>query len=211
MTLRLRDISKAFGHRKVLDRVSYAFTPGLYALHGPNGIGKSTLLTILAGIQVPDAGSVEIDGIDLLAAPERAKARLAFVPDDGPVYPFLTGRDLLDLVASAKRARLEPRTDALIDRLGLRPHLTTRFSQMSLGTQKKTLLAAAWIGNPSVVLMDEPSNALDQVTRGVLIEALKALRNSTVVVMSTHDADFARAVGAEIIPFASLQPANHAV
>lgn len=205
MTLRFHDISKAFGHRKVLDRVGHAFAPGLYALHGPNGIGKSTLLTILAGIQAPDAGTVRIDGHDLLAEPVRAKARLAFVPDDCPVYPFMRGRDLLDLVAQAKHTRVDARVDALVARLGLQPHLPTRFGQMSLGTQKKMLLAAAWIGHPAVLLLDEPSNALDQATRGVLIEELGALRDRAVVLMSTHDADFARVVGAEIIPFERLQ------
>jgi ABC-type multidrug transport system ATPase subunit len=211
MTLRIDDISKAFAGRKVLDRMNHVFAPGIHALHGPNGIGKSTLLTILAGVQAPDAGTVTIDGHDLLTNPERAKERLAFVPDDCPIYPFMLGRDLLDLVARAKRTRVDERVDALVEGFGLEPHLRTRFGQMSLGTQKKILLAAAWIGNPSVVLMDEPSNALDRVTRGMLVDELLALRETAVVVMSTHDADFARAVGADVIPFASLQSAGRVV
>ncbi|KAF1047447.1 MAG: putative ABC transporter ATP-binding protein YxlF [Xylophilus sp.] len=208
--LRVHEVSKAFGRRTVLRQVSHSFAPGLHALQGPNGIGKSTLLTILAGIQAPDSGTVIVDGHDLLAAPVQAKARLAFVPDDGPVYPFLTGRDLLDLVAQAKRARVDARIARLIERLGLAPHLSTRFGQMSLGTQKKTLLAAAWIGQPAVLLLDEPSNALDAVARGVLIEELRALRGTTVVVMSTHDADFVGAVDADVLSFASLQSAEEA-
>lgn len=205
MTLRIHDISKSFGQQKVLDRISRSFAPGLYALQGPNGIGKSTLLTILAGIQAPDAGTVTIDGYDLQMSPLDAKARLAFVPDDCPVYPFLRGRDFLDFVASAKRVKIDHRIDSLVQRFGLPAHLGNRFANMSLGTQKKLLLVAAWIGDPGVILMDEPSNGLDPVARGVLIDELDALRPSTVVIMSTHDADFTRAVNAEIIPFSSLQ------
>jgi ABC-2 type transport system ATP-binding protein len=197
MTLLCHDISKTFGHRKVLDRVSHSFDLGIHAIQGPNGIGKSTLLSILAGVQPPDSGSVAIDGQDLLKSPLRARQQLAYVPDDCPIYPFMNGRDFLDLVAHAKRTQVDAHTETLVDRLGLREHLFTRFGQMSLGTQKKMLLAAAWIGRPTVVVMDEPSNAVDQATRDVLIEELSALRKTTVVVISSHDADFVRALGAE--------------
>ncbi len=204
MTLRFHHISKAFGNRKVLDDASHAFEPGLYALHGPNGIGKSTLLSILAGILEPDAGRIEVDGHDLRAAPRAAKARLSYVPDECPVYPFMTGHELLDFVARAKQTTVGPEVGVLLDCFGLRPYLATRFGQMSLGTQKKTMLAAAWIGAPAVLLMDEPSNGLDQATRDVLIGRVRELRERAVVLMSTHDADFARSVGAEVLPFAVL-------
>lgn len=205
MTLRIHDISKSFGDHAVLRGVSHSFEPGLYALHGPNGVGKSTLLSILAGIQEPDAGTVIIDGHDLHLAPDSAKARLAFVPDDCPIYPFMSGRDFLEFVSQAKKVPISPQLESLIDRLGLRTHLETSIGEMSLGTQKKTMLAAAWIGSPAVILMDEPSNALDHKTRDVLIAELRELKKSAIVVMSTHDADFAQAVGAKIIPFDNLQ------
>lgn len=204
MTLRLHDISKTFGYRKVLDRITHTFAPGRYALQGPNGIGKSTLLSILAGIQPPDTGTVTVGGHDLEKAPLQARQQLAFVPDDCPIYPFMNGRDLLDFVARSKRVAVDARIDALVHRLGLAPHLFTRFGQMSLGTQKKTLIAAAWIGQPKVLLMDEPSNGVDQTTREVLIEELQKLPNTTVVVMSTHDADFVRAVAATPLRFETL-------
>lgn len=204
VTLRFHDVSKSFGHRKVLDKASYAFGTGLYALHGPNGIGKSTLLAVLAGILEPDAGEIEIEGHALRSSPRAAKKRLSYVPDECPVYPFMTGRELLEFVARAKGTSIAPDVAALVESLALGPYLDTRFGQMSLGTQKKTMLASAWIGRPAVMLMDEPSNGLDVVTRDVLIARVREMRGHTLVLMSTHDAEFAQSVGAELLAFSSL-------
>ena len=208
MMLRFDNVSKSFNKRKVLDGMSRNFPTGLYALHGSNGIGKSTLLAILAGILAPDSGAIDIDGCSLLGSPEAAKAKLSFVPDDCPVYPFMRGRELLQFVAQAKRVTVTQKVEDLIDQFGMRHYLDTRFGQMSLGTQKKMMLAAAWIGEPSVLLLDEPSNGLDGATRDVLIARLRDMGRNAVVLMSTHDADFATAVGAEVIAFASLQGAG---
>lgn len=205
MTLRFQNVSKTFNNRKVLDRMSRSFSAGLYALHGANGIGKSTLLSILAGILEPDSGDIDINGCSLRGSPETAKASLSYVPDDCPVYPFMRGRELLEFVSQAKHAAVTPEVESLIDQFGLRQYLDTRFGQMSLGTQKKMMLAAAWVGAPAVLLLDEPSNGLDRATREVLIGRLRDMSPRAAVLMSTHDADFATAVGAEIIPFAALQ------
>lgn len=199
--LSFHNLSKAYGTKQVLSDVSYEFEPGVYALRGPNGIGKSTLLSILAGIVEADAGSVFIDGYELLRDPIGAKARLSYVPDECPVYPFMTGRELLSLVARAKRTSISPDVNELVTRLGLTPHLDTRFGEMSLGTQKKVMISASSVGGAAVTLMDEPSNGLDYGARDVLIEHLKQSCGSCVFLISTHDVDFAHAVGAHVIPF----------
>ncbi|WP_265257241.1 ABC transporter ATP-binding protein [Verminephrobacter aporrectodeae] len=204
MTLRFHNISKTFGYQKVLDRVSYAFGTGLYALHGSNGIGKSTLLSILAGILEPDAGEIEVAGHSLHSAPLEAKARLSYVPDKCPIYPFMTGCELLQFVARAKGTSICPDVEALVESFALGAYLNTRFGQMSLGTQKKTMLASAWIGQPSVMLMDEPSNGLDLATRDVLIARIRQMREKALILISTHDAEFAQSTGAEVLPFSKL-------
>lgn len=205
MLLRFHEVSKAFGYRKVLDRVSHAFNPGLYALHGPNGVGKSTLLSILAGTLAPDSGEIEINDHDLRAAPLAARASLSYVPDECPIYPFMTGRELLQFVARAKGAPIDAEVENLLESFALGPHLDTHFGQMSLGTQKKTLLAAAWIGRPVVMLMDEPSNGLDLATRHALMARLRQVRERTLVLVSTHDHEFAHGIGAHVLPFSELQ------
>lgn len=202
--LRFERLCKSYGARRVLRDAGHHFRSGGFALRGPNGIGKSTLLAVLAGVTQADSGAVWIDGQPLHLRPVAAKARLAYVPDECPVYPFMSGRELLRLVALARRCALAPEVIALAARLGLEPHIDTRFGDMSLGTQKKMMLAAAWIGEPPVLLLDEPSNGLDAAARAILAELLKARSAQGLVLMSTHDQAFAHAAGAAVIEFDCL-------
>lgn len=202
--LRFENVDKSYGSRPVLQRRTGRFAPGAYALRGPNGIGKSTLLRVLAGVDEADGGDIVIDGLSLRAQPAAAKARLAYAPDECPVYPFVTGRELLAFVAWAKRCAIPDKVIDIVERFGLARHLDTRCGAMSLGTQKKLMLAAAWIGDPAVLLLDEPSNGLDADARAVLVDLLAAQRDTAVVFMSTHDRAFAEAIGAAVVEFETL-------
>jgi ABC-2 type transport system ATP-binding protein len=204
--LQITQLTKRFGARTLFHHVDLALGPGCYAVTGPNGCGKSTLLAILAGVEPADAGTISIAGHPLEGDALGAKARLSYVPDNADAYPFMTGRALLELIASAKSV---PPTDGLELALAFRlePHLDKRFEQMSFGTQKKMLLAATALGAPSVILADEPSNGLDAATRRVLIERFKAAAPHAVVLFSTHDPEFAEACDATLIAFDSLSPA----
>lgn len=202
--LRFDNVCKSYGTRTVLHERTGRFAPGAYALRGPNGIGKSTLLRVLAGVDEADGGDIVIDGHSLRAQPAAAKARLSYAPDECPVYPFVTGRELHTFVAWAKRCAVSDEVMDVVERFGLARHLDTRCGAMSLGTQKKLMLAAAWIGDPAVLLLDEPSNGLDADARAVLVALLAARRESSVVFMSTHDKAFADAVGAAVVEFESL-------
>jgi ABC-type multidrug transport system ATPase subunit len=121
------------------------------------------------------------------------------------VYPFVTGRELLAFVAWAKRCAISDKVIGIVERFGLVRHLDTRCGAMSLGTQKKLMLAAAWIGDPAVLLLDEPSNGLDADARAVLIDLLAEQRETSVVFMSTHDKAFADAIGAAVVEFETLK------
>ena len=204
--LRFDNVCKSYGTRTVLHERTGRFAPGAYALRGPNGIGKSTLLRVLAGVDDADDGDIVIDGHSLRAQPAAAKARLSYAPDECPVYPFVTGRELLEFVAWAKRCAVPDDVLDIVARFGLARHLDTRCGAMSLGTQKKLMLAAAWIGDPAVLLLDEPSNGLDADARTVLVALLAARRATSVVFMSTHDKAFADAVGAAVVEFEALVP-----
>jgi ABC-type multidrug transport system ATPase subunit len=202
--LHFDNLSKSYGSRRVLQDRTGRFAPGAYALRGPNGIGKSTLLRVLAGVDEADGGEIVIDGHSLRAQPAAAKARLAYAPDECPVYPFVTGRELLAFVAWAKGCAIADDVIRIVERFGLVRHLDTRCGAMSLGTQKKLMLAAAWIGEPAVLLLDEPSNGLDADARAVLIDLLAAQWETSVVLMSTHDKAFADAIGAAVVEFETL-------
>jgi len=203
--LRFEGLCKSFGSRQVLRDAGASLAAGAHALRGPNGIGKSTLLRLLAGVEEIDSGAVWIAGINLHQAPAATKARLAYAPDECPVYPFMTGRELLAFVAYAKRCAVPTEVLTIVERFGLARHLDTRCGAMSLGTQKKLMLAAAWIGDPAVLLFDEPSNGLDMDARALLIELLREKTKTATALVSTHDQAFAHAIGASVIEFESLQ------
>jgi ABC-type multidrug transport system ATPase subunit len=202
--LRFEGLCKSYGSRHVLRSLGRTCEPGAYVLRGPNGVGKSTLLRILAGVIPADSGGVWIAGVPLHSDPVAAKLRLAYAPDECPVYPFITGRELLDFVAYAKRSTVTPAVHTVVERLGLAPHLDTRCGAMSLGTQKKLMLAAAWIGEPAVLLLDEPSNGLDADARATLALLLHEKSRDAVVFVSSHDQAFAQAIGATVIEFEAL-------
>jgi len=202
--LRFENLGKRYDKRVIFKGLHYTAGAGCVALCDENGSGKSTLLGILAGTLDADEGEVWLDGHSLRTAPLNAKSALAYVPDDCLAYPFQTGREFLDLVASAKKTAVDARTLELADRFGLAPHLEKRFEQMSLGTRKKIFLTATALGAPTVVIADEPGNGLDAAARAVLVDLFKTLAVDSAVFFSSHDLALARACDAKMTSFADL-------
>lgn len=209
--LQCQDINVSFGARRVFSSVNLSLAAGAYALRGPNGIGKSTLLRIIAGALIPDSGQVWLDGKSIAQSPLEAKRRLSYVPDESSAYPFMTGQDLLDLVASSKKARIDEPIHQIVKDFELRRQLPVRFDAMSLGTQKKMMLCAGFIGTPCVILMDEPSNGLDVGSRVRLEERIRAYAEENLILISTHDDEFANAVGAHPILMENLLGPTHSM
>ncbi|MGB3290618.1 MAG: ATP-binding cassette domain-containing protein [Burkholderiaceae bacterium] len=203
--LRIDNLGKRYGDHLVFQGLTQAFGPGCVALCEEDSTGKSSLLGIIAGKIVPDEGEVWIDGHSLANAPQQARARLAYVPDDCLVYPVLTGRGLLERVAMEKNAALDDAVFDLAYRLGLEPHLDKRFEQMSTGTRRKVFLAAAVLGEPAVVVADGPSNGLDGPARAVLAEQFRLWSRDRVVLFASHDAELVQACGARSVSVASLR------
>ena len=141
--LRLEGLSKAYDGRQIFRNLNHHFGYGVFAIQGPNGIGKSTLLALLSGAQSPDAGDVRIEEFSLTRQPLAAKIRLSYVPDECPIYPFMTGMHFMEFVCAAKKSKLDKNILAIMNGFGLPPYLDTRFDAMSLGTQKKFMLSAA--------------------------------------------------------------------
>jgi ABC-2 type transport system ATP-binding protein len=197
-------LGASYDGREIFGSLDCAFATGVHALRGTNGIGKSTLLRLLAGAQPADAGRVWIDGIDLMQAPEDAKRRLSYVPDESPIYPFMTGEELFHFVAAVKRAGIDAAIESLIGAFDLAGHLRKRFDAMSLGVRKKMMLCAAWIGAPRVLLLDEPSNGLDLASRDHLVRLLRHWGRENAILFAAHDDDFISACGAAVVEMRSL-------
>ena len=194
-----KGIGKSYRGRCVLSNLSLSLDKGVYALQGANGIGKSTLLGILCGAIEPDSGEISIEGSNLYTSPLAARRKLSYVPDEAHVYPFLSGRELLQLVAHAKHASLSNDLFDLLERFAVGPFLDSRIDAMSFGTQKKFLLLAGFIGDPKVYIADEISNGLDKQTRPFLAERLRIQAENGTVLFSSHDADFIAQTGASIL------------
>lgn len=194
--LRLDNLSKRYCDYLVFQGLTHRCTPGCVALCEEDSTGKSTLLNIIAGAIAPDSGDVWIDGHSLTQAPQQAKARLAYVPDNCLAFPTQTGRGLLEQVAAEKNVALDEATLELAYDLGLEPHLDKRFEQMSTGTRRKVFVTAAVLGDPAVVIADGPSNGFDARGRAVLAELFKAWGKDRVVLFASHDGELVEGCGA---------------
>jgi ABC-type multidrug transport system ATPase subunit len=171
----------------VLAGVDLTVQPGLTLLLGPNGCGKSTLLKLLAGIEIPDAGTIEIDGEDLWVEEVAARRTLAYVPEQPDLTPYATIREILDLVCRLRGEALARGREAL-ERLGLR-HLAERsVRELSMGQRRRAVLAAALVGTPRHVLLDEPLEALDRGGRDDILAWIDGLvAAAAVVLVVSHD------------------------
>jgi len=203
--LRIDNLSKRYGDHLVFQGLAHTFPMGCAALCEEDNTGKSTLLSIIAGLVAPDSGDVWIDGHSLRHALPQAKARLAYVPDNCLACPTQTGRALLEQVALEKNTTLDDAAFDLAHRLGLEPHLDKRFEQMSTGTRRKVFLTAAALGRPAVVVADGPSNGLDTQARYVLAEVFNTWAQDRVVLFASHDSELVRACGARSLEVARLR------
>ncbi|HEX2641567.1 MAG TPA: ABC transporter ATP-binding protein [Thermoanaerobaculia bacterium] len=174
----------------VLAEVDLEIHPGLTLLLGPNGCGKSTLLKLAAGVERPDSGRIEIDGHDLWgdAAGEVAGRRsLAYVPEQPDLTPYATVREILTLVC---RLRGEPkeRAGAALEAVGLGRLAHRSVRELSMGQRRRAVLAAALIGQPRHVLLDEPLEAMDRGAREDILGWIDGwIRSGAAVVVVSHD------------------------
>ncbi|MES2097498.1 MAG: ABC transporter ATP-binding protein [Pseudomonadota bacterium] len=188
--LRIRGLAKAFD-KPVIAGLDLEIAAGqLYALLGPNGAGKTTTLRMVTGLTRPDAGSIEIFGIDALADPLAAKAITAWLPDEPMLYDKLSPMEYLAFVAGLWR--MDPRVasaeaERLLHWLDLWEQRDTRCEVFSRGMKQKVALAAALIHDPHLLILDEPLTGLDAAMARAVKDALREQvdRGKTVIV-TTH-------------------------
>jgi ABC-type multidrug transport system ATPase subunit len=175
---------------RALDRVDLDVGPGLYGLLGPNGAGKSTLMRTLATLQMPDAGRIEFDGVDVLQSPERLRMLLGYLPQQIGAYPGVSGRDLLERFAwlKGRTDRRERRAEvaALLERVNLAQAAGQAVSTYSGGMLRRFGIAMALIGSPRLLIVDEPTAGLDPAERNRFHRVLADVAAEAVVLLSTH-------------------------
>jgi ABC-type multidrug transport system ATPase subunit len=191
MQLVIRDLSKRYANGvQALDRVSLSIPSGMFGLLGPNGAGKSTLMRTLATLQGADGGSATLGDIDILREPERVRAVLGYLPQDFGVYPKVSAFELLDHLArlkglvdaKARRATVE----ALLHRVNLHAVGKQKLGGFSGGMRQRFGIAQAMLGDPKLVIVDEPTAGLDPEERVRFHNLLADIASDVVVILSTH-------------------------
>ncbi|KGF78283.1 ABC transporter [Massilia sp. JS1662] len=188
--LRLSGLSKSFG-RPAVDGLDLTVRRGeLYALLGPNGAGKTTTLRMVTGLLAPDAGDVEVLGIDLARDPAGAKRGMAYLPDDPLLYGKLKPTEYLEFVAGLWGIRAqdaEPRARRLLDWLDLTKHAHELTEGFSRGMKQKLALAGALIHEPELLILDEPLTGLDAAAARQVKDLLVShVEQGGTVILTTH-------------------------
>lgn len=188
----IKDLTKTYSSGvQALKGISLEIQPGIFGLLGPNGAGKTTLMKILATLLEPDSGSAEMDGLDLIAAKAETREKLGYLPQDFGLYPTLTAAQMLDYFAKLKgvKDKNERRSliDALLERVNLSAERNRRLGEFSGGMRQRVGIAQALIGNPELLIVDEPTAGLDPEERARLHNLLaESTGDNTVVMLSTH-------------------------
>lgn len=188
----IKDLMKTYASGvQALKGVSLNIEPGMFGLLGPNGAGKTTLMKILATLLEPDSGSAEMNGLDLISQTAETRKMLGYLPQDFGLYPTLTAAQMLDYFARLKGVtdRKERRSlvDTLLERVNLSAERNWRLGDFSGGMRQRVGIAQALIGNPELLIVDEPTAGLDPEERTRLHNLLaESIGQNTVILLSTH-------------------------
>ncbi len=202
-TLRIENLSKTYPNGvKALDNVSLEISNGMFGLLGPNGAGKSSLMRTLATLQEADSGSAFLNDIDILNEPSELRRTLGYLPQEFGVYPRITASQLLDHVAilkgiSNKRERKDL-VDYLLQKVNLYDKRNKSVKGFSGGMKQRIGIAQALIGNPQLIIVDEPTAGLDPGERNRFHNLLADVGENVIVILSTHIVDDVRELCSEM-------------
>jgi ABC-2 type transport system ATP-binding protein len=191
MELRIEHLTKRYANGvQALSDVSLTIPNGMFGLLGPNGAGKSTLMRTLATLQDADSGTATLDGIDVLRDKDAVRRILGYLPQEFGLYPKVTAYDLLDHFASLKGIRQRKVRHALVDALLRKTNLYEargrRLGGYSGGMKQRFGIAQALIGEPKLIIVDEPTAGLDPEERVRFHNLLSEIGENVVVILSTH-------------------------
>lgn len=191
MELVINGLSKTYGNGvKALDNVSLTIPTGMFGLLGPNGAGKSTLMRILATLQEADAGSAMLGDLDVLKDKEAVRKVLGYLPQEFGVYPRVSAYQMLDHIALLKGVtnggERKALVEALLQKVNLWEHRKRRIAGFSGGMKQRFGIAQSLIGEPKLIIVDEPTAGLDPGERNRFYNLLTEIGENVVVILSTH-------------------------
>src|SRR5688572_19465062 len=189
--LNLRNVSHLYANgTRALDGVTLSIPRGMYGLLGPNGAGKSTLMRTIATLQTPTEGEISFGDIDVIAEPDKLRRTLGYLPQDFGVYPRVSAADMLDHMAILKgvtsAADRKATVETLLQQTNLWSVRKKMLSGYSGGMRQRFGIAQALIGNPGLIIVDEPTAGLDPEERNRFLNLLAEIGENVVVILSTH-------------------------
>ena len=189
--LTIEGLTHVYGNgTRALDGVSLSVPPGMFGLLGPNGAGKSTLMRTIATLQTPTSGAISFDGMDVIAQPEMLRRTLGYLPQDFGVYPRVSAYDMLDHMAVLKGiatpADRRDTVESLLVQVNLWGVRKKALAGFSGGMRQRFGIAQALIGNPRLIIVDEPTAGLDPEERNRFLNLLGEIGDNVVVILSTH-------------------------
>ncbi len=194
MELTISNLSKTYANGvQALKNVNLSIPQGMYGLLGPNGAGKSTLMRTLSTLQEADTGSIKLGEIDVLTQKEDVRKVLGYLPQEFGVYPKITAEDMLDHIASLKgltnKKERKEIVSTLLERVNLSHVKKKRLGTYSGGMKQRFGIAQALLGNPKLIIVDEPTAGLDPAERNRFHNLLSDIGQDTIVILSTHIVD----------------------
>jgi len=192
--LEIANLSHTYANGTVaLDDVNLSIPQGMFGLLGPNGAGKSTLMRTVATLQEPTAGTIRFGDIDVLAEPERLRKTLGYLPQDFGVYPRVSAYAMLDQMAVLKgitgKGERKAVVETLLNQTNLWAVRDKAIAGFSGGMRQRFGIAQALIGNPELIIVDEPTAGLDPEERNRFLNLLAGIGDNVVVILSTHIVD----------------------
>jgi len=187
----IENLTHVYGNGvRALDEVSLTIPRGMYGLLGPNGAGKSTLMRTIATLQAPTSGHIRFSDIDVLKTPEELRKTLGYLPQDFGVYPRVSAYDMLDHMAvlkgiSGAKERKET-VENLLNQVNLWGVRKKAIAGFSGGMRQRFGIAQALIGDPRLIIVDEPTAGLDPEERNRFLNLLAEIGENVVVILSTH-------------------------
>lgn len=192
--LSITNLNKTYPNgTQALNNVNLEINKGMFGLLGPNGAGKSTLMRTIATLQLSDTGSIEFDGIDVFSEPEELRKVLGYLPQDFGVYPKVSAEMMLNHIAKIKGIHKKSDRTAyvadLLNKVNLYKFRKRNLGDYSGGMRQRFGIAQALIGNPKLIIVDEPTAGLDPLERNRFHNLLSELGENAVVILSTHIVD----------------------
>lgn len=189
--LELSGLTKTYGNQvRALDGVSLSIPKGMFGLLGPNGAGKSSLMRTIATLQAPDQGTLTFGDIDILKDPQALRSTLGYLPQDFGVYPRMSARAMLDHLAVLKglsdAKERKQVVETLLEQTNLAQHAKKAVASYSGGMRQRFGIAQALLGDPQLIIVDEPTAGLDPEERNRFHNLLSEIGENVVVILSTH-------------------------